>query len=203
MYTVVLTGGIGSGKSAASDYFATLGITVIDADVISRELVQPGSPALMQIVTTFGDDLLQPDGSLARAKLRTRIFQDADARAQLEAILHPAIRCEMLQQHARATGPYVLLVIPLWPTSQATYPADRVLLIDVPVTVQRARIQQRDQISADAASQIIASQCSRADYLAAADDVIRNTGTLAALHQTIDQYHLRYLHYSTPLSTNT
>lgn len=197
MYTVVLTGRIGSGKSAASDYFRTLGIAVIDADVISRKLVRPGSPALRQIIAAFGRDLLQPDGYLARTKLRTRIFQDASARAQLEAILHPAICHEILQQHARTTGPYVILVIPLWPTSQADYPADRVLLIDVPTETQIARIRKRDQISATAAVQIINSQPSQADYLAAADDVIQNTDTLAALHQAIDQYHARYLHDST------
>ncbi len=203
MYTVVLTGGIGSGKSAASDYFRTLGVAVADADVISRELVRPGRPALAQIVTTLGRDLLQPDGSLARARLRSRIFQDTAARAQLEAILHPAIRRTMLQQCAAATSPYVVLVIPLWPTSQADYPADRVLLIDVPVEIQIARIQQRDQISATAAAQIVASQSSRTDYLATADDIIQNVDTLTALHQTLYQYHTRYLHYATPSSTNT
>ena len=197
MYTVILTGGIGSGKSAASDYFRTLDITVIDADVVSRKLVRPGSPALTQIVTTFGSDLLQPDGSLARAKLRARIFQDAVARTQLEAILHPAIHRDMLQQHGEASGPYVILVIPLWPASQFEYPADRVLLIDVPVKTQIARIQQRDQASTTAAAQIIASQRSRTDYLAVADDVIQNTGSLHALHRTIDHYHTRYLHYAT------
>ncbi len=203
MYTVVLTGGIGSGKSAASDYFRTLGVAVTDADVISRELVRPGSPALARIVATLGRDLLQPDGSLARARLRTRIFQDATARTQLESILHPAIRHAMLQQRAEATGPYIVLVIPLWPTTQAGYPADRVLLIDAPVATQIARIQQRDQISATAAAQIVASQSNRTDYLATADDIIQNTDTLAVLHQTIDQYHTRYLHYSTPSSINT
>jgi len=203
MYTVILTGGIGSGKSAASDYFRTLGVTVIDTDVISRELVCPGSRALTQIAATFGHDLLQPDGSLARARLRTHIFQDATARAQLEAILHPAIRRKILQRHARATGPYVVLVIPLWPTSQSEYPADRVLLIDVPTETRIARIQQRDQIAAAAAAQIIASQRSRADYLATADDVIQNTGILADLHQAIDQYHARYLHYSSLSSAHT
>ncbi len=193
MFTVVLTGGIGSGKSAASEYFADLGASVIDADVISRELVVPNSPALQQIVAVFGAQVLTEDGSLDRAALRDQVFRDPSERTKLEAILHPLIRQRMLQQRAVATGPYVIFVIPLWSAEQTGYPVDRVLLIDVPIDVQIARVQQRDHINAAAINRMLASQSSRAARLAVADDVILNTGTSAELGQAVQRLHAGYV----------
>lgn len=193
MFTVVLTGGIGSGKSAASEYFADLGASVIDADVISRELVVPNSPALQQIVAVFGAQVLTEDGSLDRAALRDQVFRDPSERTKLEAILHPLIRQRMLQQRAAATGPYVIFVIPLWSAEQTGYPVDRVLLIDVPIDVQIARVQQRDQIDTAAVNRVLASQSSRAARLAVADDVILNTGTSAELGQAVQRLHAGYV----------
>ena len=193
MFTVVLTGGIGSGKSAASEYFADLGASVIDADVISRELVVPNSPALQQIVAVFGAQVLTEDGSLDRAALRDRVFRDPSERTKLEAILHPLIRQRMLQRRAAATGPYVIFVIPLWSADQTDYPVDRVLLIYVPIEVQIARVQQRDQIDTAAVNRVLASQSSRATRLAVADDVILNTGTSAELQQAVQRLHAGYM----------
>ena len=193
MFTVVLTGGIGSGKSAASEYFADLGASVIDADVISRELVVPNSPALQQIVAVFGAQVLTEDGSLDRAALRDRVFRDPYERTKLEAILHPLIRQRMLQRRAAATGPYVIFVIPLWSADQTDYPVDRVLLIYVPIEVQIARVQQRDQIDTAAVNRVLASQSSRATRLAVADDVILNTGTSAELQQAVQRLHAGYM----------
>ena len=193
MFTVVLTGGVGSGKSAASAYFADLGVSIIDADLVSRDLVIPGSPALQQIVAAFGHQVLTLDGTLDRAMLRDRIFREPSERARLEAILHPLIRQGILQQHAAATEPYAMLVIPLWPVDQAQYPVDRVLLIDVPTEVQIARVQQRDQLDAAAVDRMLASQCSRAARLAVADDVILNTGSSADLEVAVQAQHAIYL----------
>lgn len=193
MFTVVLTGGIGSGKSMASALFADLGVSIIDADLVSREVVKLGSPALHHIVETFGEQMLKADGTLDRTALRDRIFREPAERAKLETILHPLIRQGILQQHAAAAGPYVILVIPLWPTDSAQYPVNRVLLIDVPTDVQIARIQQRDQLDVAAAQRILASQCSRAVRLAAADDVILNTGTTVELQQAVQKFHMIYM----------
>lgn len=192
-YTVVLTGGIGSGKSVASAQFAALGVSVIDADVVSRALVKPGSSALQQIITAFGPNYLTPSGTLDRAALRQRIFQQPVDRRTLEAILHPLIRQRIQDLRALAKGSYVMLVIPLWHQNPDDYPADRVLLIDVPPAVQIARVQQRDQANPADVEQIMRSQSSREALQAAADDIILNVGTLAELQQAVREQHARYL----------
>ncbi|HHJ16424.1 MAG TPA: dephospho-CoA kinase [Gammaproteobacteria bacterium] len=187
-----LTGGIGSGKSEASRHFASLGATVIDTDIIARELVEPGQPALAKIVETFGDDMLDADGHLDRARLRDRVFADSAQRAQLEAILHPSIRARAIALSEQAAGPYCVLVIPLLAETGADYPLDRVLVIDTPVSLQRERIAARDGLSAADIEAVLASQASRAQRLAIADDIIVNDAGRARLRSEIERLHDRY-----------
>lgn len=193
MFTVALTGGIGSGKTAASHIFAELGATIIDADVVSRELVKPGRPALKMIIQEFGEDLLDSYGELDRSLLRRRVFSKPDRRHRLESILHPLIRDTMWQQAKQANAPYVMLVIPLLYENQAHYPVNRILLIDVPVAMQRSRVKERDQLKNDEIDRILASQSSREQRLQLADDVIHNTGTLLDLKNAVNRRHHYYL----------
>lgn len=192
-FKVGLTGGIGSGKTAASDRFAQLGVSVIDTDLLSRALVEPGQPALAEIARTFGRDLLDPSGRLDRAALRRRVFADPSQRRRLEAILHPRIRDAMLARADAADGPYVICVIPLLVETGQQALVDRVLVIDSPPELQRQRVAARDSIDTDAVDAILASQVDRATRLAAADDVIVNDGDLGKLHAGIDAMHRRYL----------
>lgn len=188
-----LTGGIGSGKSAASDAFAALGATVIDTDLLSRELVEPGQPALAEIVAEFGTGMLDADGHLDRGQLRERVFADSAARKRLEDILHPRIRTEMLQRAGRADAAYVVFVIPLlFETGQQTL-VDRVLLIDVPEAVQRSRVADRDGLDAAQIDAVLAAQTDRETRLRLADDVICNDGSLDELHDAVRVLHQRYL----------
>jgi dephospho-CoA kinase len=188
-----LTGGIGSGKSAASDHFARLGAAVIDTDLLSRELVEPGQPALDEIVGTFGARVLAPDGRLDRTRLRDLVFRDPAARRRLEAILHPKIRELMLIRAAGVDAPYVVFVIPLLLETGQQGLVDRVLLIDVPEAVQRARVTARDGSDAAQIERIIASQTDRATRLAGADDVILNDGSIGDLRAAVENLHRRYL----------
>ncbi len=193
-----LTGGIGSGKSAASDAFAALGATVIDTDLLSRELVEPGRPALAEIVAEFGTEMLDPGGRLDRGRLRERVFADSAARERLEDILHPRIRDEMLQRAERADAAYVVFVIPLlFETGQQTL-VDRVLLIDVPEAVQRSRVADRDGLDAAQIDAVLAAQTDRATRLRLADDVICNDGSLDELQDAVRALHRRYLQLATP-----
>lgn len=193
MFTVALTGGIGSGKTAASHIFAELGAAIIDADVVSRELVKPGRPALTLILDAFGEDLLDSYGELDRSLLRRRVFSKPEKRHQLEGIMHPLIRDAMWQQAKQIDAPYVMLVIPLLYENQAHYPVNRTLLIDVPVAMQRARVRERDQLRTDEIDRILASQSSREQRLQLADDVIHNTGTLDDLRHAVNRRHHYYL----------
>ncbi len=192
-YIVAVTGGIASGKSAVTAQFERLGVPVIDADLIARELVEPGQPALAEIVGRFGAEVLEADGRLDRRQLRQRIFNDVEARRQLEAILHPRIRERM---HERAEGldvPYVVLAIPLL-TASSRYPfIDRVLVVDVPESLQIARLTQRDGVDEAAARSALSAQIGRAERLALADDVLDNSSTLEALASEVAQLHARYL----------
>lgn len=190
---VGLTGGIGSGKSAASARFAALGAEVIDTDLISRELVEPGQPALAEIVSAFGDAVLDTDGQLDRAALRARVFADPQARRQLERILHPRIRETMLARAAATTAPYAVLVIPLLAETGQQNLVDRVLVIDVPQALQRERVGARDGLDATQLDRVLAAQADRATRLALADDVICNDRDLAALHAAVDTLHRQYL----------
>jgi dephospho-CoA kinase len=188
-----LTGGIASGKSTVTQRFAELGVPVIDADVASRRVVEPGTPGLARVVERFGADVLA-DGQLDRRALRNLIFKDSSLRQALDAILHPLIRAEMEREAAQAQAPYVVMAIPLLVEGGSSAKrVDRVLVVDADETLQIQRLQARDGSSEQQARAILASQASRAARLAAADDVLLNTGTVAELRQAVDRLHEQYL----------
>ena len=193
MFRVGLTGGIASGKTAVANSFATHGVPVIDTDVIAREVVEPGQPALATVVDAFGTGVLAADGRLDRPRLRERIFGDAEARRRLEAILHPAIRAEMERQSRAAGGSYQVLVIPLLVEGGRRDHIDRVLVVDVPEATQIERLVRRDGVSRDQADAALRAQASRDARLAFADDVIENAGDLAALEKRVAKLHGDYL----------
>lgn len=190
---VGLTGGIASGKSTVSQLFAALGVAVIDADLVSREVVEPGSPLLTQVFDLFGAQLRRADGSLDRAALRQLVFTDMAKRQQLEALLHPAIQSRSEQLAARATGTYQIHVIPLLVETQAEGRYDRVLVVDCPEELQFARLLARDGTEPAQARAMLATQASRMARLAVADDVILNDGQSAALIPKVAALHQRYL----------
>ena len=193
MLIVGLTGGIGSGKTAASDYFKVLGIDVIDADLASRVVVEPGQPALAAIAEHFGSDVLLANGELNRAALREKIFTDPQQKQWLESLLHPLIGAEIDRQLAAVTSPYALFVSPLLLETQQSGRCDRIIVVDVDVDTQVKRATSRDNNSEAMIRNIINSQMSRADRLSRADDIVTNSGSLAELHQQIDRLHQRYL----------
>ncbi len=187
-----LTGGIGSGKSEVARLFAELGAPVIDTDVIARELVEPGQPALQEITNTFGSDILDADGRLDRAQLRARVFEDPEKRRRLEAILHPRIRARALELADAADVPYCLLVIPLLVETGNDYPLDRVLVVDAPEATRIARVEARDALPPEQIQSILASQASREQRLAIADDVIVNDAGLDQLREAVKQLDQQY-----------
>lgn len=194
-YAVGLTGGIASGKSAAAERFAALGVDVVDADDVARAVVAPGSPGLAQVVDAFGTGVLDATGALDRRRMRERIFDDPAARRSLESIVHPLVRLQMLAAIEAAAGPYAVAAIPLLAEGggRAAYPwIDRILVIDVNAMTQRERVMRRDAIDASLADRMIAAQASRSRRLAIADDVVVNDGTLEALHVQIDALDRRY-----------
>lgn len=180
-YCVVLTGGIASGKSECARRFAALGASVIDADVVARELVAPGTPALDEIAGVFGAHMLDATGSLERAAMRALVFGDDVARKKLEAILHPRVRAEMRARAQVATGPYALLVVPLYVESGGYDFVDRVCVVDLPREVQLARAIARDRMTPSLAEAMLDAQATREQRLAVADDVIDNSGARDAL----------------------
>lgn len=182
---VGLTGGVASGKTAVADAFAALGVPVLDADAIAREVVAPGRPALAGIVDAFGPGVLDALGALDRRALRERIFRDPDARRRLESLLHPAIWQELDRQSAAAGGAYQVLVIPLLVETGATGAVDRVLVVDCPVETQLARLAERDGETEAAGRAMLAAQATRAARLAAAHDVLVNDGTLEELRHKV------------------
>jgi len=192
-YTVALTGGIGSGKSTVANAFADLGINVIDADIIARQVVEPGTPALQSIVSHFGDALRLHDGSLNRRQLRERIFANPAEKSWLNALLHPLIQQETQRQMQQATSPYVLWVVPLLVENQLWKKADRVLVVDVSEETQLQRTMQRDNVSEAHARQILAAQVTREQRLAVADDVIDNNGAPDAIALDVARLHDSYL----------
>ncbi|MBQ0713704.1 dephospho-CoA kinase [Paraperlucidibaca wandonensis] len=188
-----VSGGIGSGKTAATDHFQTLGIDVIDADIVAREIVQIGESALADIAEHFGQNVLQADGTLNRAVLREIVFADPAQRKALEAITHPAIRQRLHEQCMAAQSPYAILASPLlWESGQAAL-TQRSLLIDASEATQLARASQRDGVSEAQIRAIMAAQWTREQRLAAADDVISNEGSVAELQQQINDIHQTYL----------
>jgi len=193
-YVVGLTGGIGSGKSAAADEFARLGATVVDTDAIAHELTRAGGAAIAEVRRAFGDRCIAADGAMDREKVRALVFGDPAAKKQLEAILHPLIRAESERRIAAAAGPYVVHVVPLLVESgDFRRRVQRVLVVDCPETIQVERVQSRSKLAAEQVRAIIASQAPRAARLAAADDVIDNSGTIAALRKQVAELHARYL----------
>jgi dephospho-CoA kinase len=194
MLRIGLTGGIASGKSAAAAVFAELGVPVIDSDVIAREVVAPGSPGLAAIRARFGEGVLQADGQLDRRALRAQVFADPTARRELEALTHPLIRQRMATLSAVAGGPYQIHAIPLLVEGGAKRPGlDRVLVIDCPEEIQVARVMARDRVDEASARAVLAAQASRAQRLAAADDVIVNDQGLETLREAVITLHQRYL----------
>jgi dephospho-CoA kinase len=190
-----LTGGIASGKSTVTQRFAELGVPVIDADVASRKVVEPGRPGLAQIVQRFGVGVIDEGGRLDRRALRNLIFKDSSLRQDLDAILHPLIRAEMEAEAAEAKAPYLVMAIPLLVEGgRAAKRVDRVLVVDADETLQIQRLQARDGSSEEQARAILASQATREARIAAADDVLLNTGTVAELRQAVDRLHEQYLH---------
>ncbi|GIX36503.1 MAG: dephospho-CoA kinase [Lysobacteraceae bacterium] len=189
---VAITGGIASGKSAAGRMFEELGRTLIDADAVARELVEPGQPALAEIRACFGEGVLLPDGRLDRRALRRRVFDDPDARRKLERILHPRIREVLRARSLAASGPYVLVAVPLLVESQGYDWVERILLIDVPEALQLARVMERDRIGPAEARAVLAAQASRAARWAVATDVIVNDGSLADLRRMVLALDLRW-----------
>lgn len=197
MYIIGLTGGIGSGKTAASDYFAqTYDIDVVDADIVAREVVMQGQPALDAIIKHFGQNLLLEDGSLNRAALRQIIFADSEQRKILESITHPAIRAMIQHKLNMSTSAYTLLVSPLLFESGQYQFARRNLVIDVSEDVQWQRASMRDNVSAEQIKQIMAAQLSREQRLKRADDIVVNNGDLTYLHLQLDALHQKYLQQS-------
>jgi len=196
-FRVALTGGIASGKSTVANLFAELGVPLIDTDVIAREVVEPGRPALAAIVAAFGPGVLDAQGCLDRRRMRERIFADPAAKQRLEAILHPAIRAEMERQSRMAGGRYQVLVIPLLAESGRRDHVDRVLLVDVPEALQVERLALRDGVSREQAQAALNAQATRAERLAIADDVIQNAGRVDELKQQVRALHEKYLQFAT------
>ena len=188
-----LTGGIASGKSTVAGRFMELGVPVIDADAAARAVVAPGTAGLAQVLQRFGRGVAAENGELDRPALRELIFRDPASRRDLEAILHPLIRADIEQSAERAVGPYVVMAIPLLVEGGRSARVDRILVVDVDEAVQLQRVRARDGGTEEQARAILASQVSRSARLAAADDVLANTGTVADLRRAVDQLHERYL----------
>jgi dephospho-CoA kinase len=193
MFTVALTGGIASGKSAVERRFAQFGVDIVDADRVAREVIAAATPGLGEIIEAFGPGVIGADGELDRKAMRERVFADAGARARLEAIIHPRVREAMRERARSARGAYVLLVIPLFVESGDYAWVDRVLVIDVPREVQRSRLIARDGISAELAESMLDAQATREQRLAVADDVIDNSADLDALDAVVETLHHKYL----------
>jgi dephospho-CoA kinase len=191
---VGLTGGIGSGKSAAADAFAGLGATVVDTDAIAHELTAPGGTAMPHIASLFGDAFVSPSGALDRAKMRERVFSDPAAKQALEGLLHPMIRDESTRRIRESRGPYVVHVVPLLVESKDYRSrVQRVLVVDAPEEQQIERVMRRSRLPEDEVRAIMRTQASRAERLAAADDVIDNSGTVDALRKQVAALHGKYL----------
>lgn len=196
-YTVGVTGGIGSGKSTVANLFAELGIVIVDADVIAREVVAPGEPVLDAIGAYFGPEVIAADGSLNRALMRERIFENTAYRHWLEALLHPLIRERMLVECQNARSAYCLLVVPLLVENKLTDLCDRVLVVDASAEVQIARSVRRDNSNAAQIKAIMATQASREQRLNAADDVLDNNDRdLTQIKAAVLQLHEQYLELS-------
>jgi dephospho-CoA kinase len=193
-YAVALTGGVASGKTTVARAFEEHGVAVHDADIAAREVVLPGLPAHREIVAAFGDDVVQPDGRLDRRALRQRIFDDTAARKRLEAIIHPRVAQWFTARVAHERGAYCILAIPLLAETWPAYAwVDRVAVVDVDEATQLRRLVHRDGITEALARDMIASQATREQRRAIADDLIDNSGTPEAARARVDALHRRYL----------
>ena len=199
VFRVGLTGGIASGKSTVASLFGALSVPVIDTDLIAREVVAPGTPGLTAVIGAFGPDVLQPDGTLDRRRLRDLAFATTQRRQQLETILHPRIRERMESLCASAGGPYQVLVIPLLIESNLEARVDRVLVVDCSESIQRARLRVRDGESSAGADRLLAAQVNRATRLSQGDDVVVNEGTRDELQRRVQELHGNYLHFAAGL----
>lgn len=193
MPIIGLTGGIGSGKTAASNFFSDLGIQIIDADVIARQALQKDSPLLPELFEHFGEVIKEPDGQLNRAKLRELVFNDPAQKEWLEQRVHPNVKKRVVEALQHASGPYTILSSPLLIESGQNQLVDRLLVIDVPESTQLQRACQRDNNTVELIKKIMAQQISREQRLALADDIINNTGDLNTLQKQVAQLHLHYL----------
>ena len=189
---VALTGGLASGKSSVARQFEEIGVPVIDADVVTRQLVEPGTPALAEIVEAFGAGVLDEQGRIDRARMRERIFGDDRDRKKLESILHPRVRDAMRAFAASSDAPYVLFVIPLLVETNQAHEMDRVIVVDAPRALQVARAAARDGSPPETIAAMLDSQATRADRLGVADAVIENATDLASLRERVDAVHREY-----------
>jgi dephospho-CoA kinase len=192
-FRVGLTGGIASGKSTAAKFFGALGVPIIDTDQLARDVVEPGQPPLERLVERFGASILTPDGHLDRPALRTIVFSDPKARADLEALTHPAIGAAVEIRSAEAGGIYQILVIPLLVEKSLGSQLDRVLVVDCDEDLQIRRLQARDGSTLEQARAILNVQTSRSARLKAAHDVIKNDGDMSAVRDQVATLHVRYL----------
>ncbi|MBD9359088.1 dephospho-CoA kinase [Methylomonas fluvii] len=193
MLKIGLTGGIGSGKSTVCRLFAEFGVPIVDADLIARQLVETGQPALSLIAKSFGQQMLNQDGSLNRARLRDAVFTDADKKRELDGIMHPLVYAQIAAEVNTLTADYCIIAVPLLLESKNPYVVDRVLLIDCPVDVQIARVTARDKLTRQQVQAIIDSQMSRQDRLSKADDVIENIAGPEQLAEQVKRLHNSYI----------
>ena len=193
MLIIGLTGGIGSGKSAVSDKFKSLGITVVDADVAARTVVEPGQPALAEIERHFGSNILNQAGVLDRAQLREIMASDSEERVWLESVLHPKIGEQIAKELNESTSPYTIYVAPLLLETNSQKMCSRVLVVDVPKEIQIQRTAERDKVSEIQIEKIVAVQMEREERLEKADDVLVNTGTIKELEEQVVKLHQKYL----------
>ena len=192
-FRVGLTGGIASGKSTAAQFFAAFGVPILDSDQIARDVVEPGQPPLERLVARFGASILTPDGHLDRPALRDIVFSDPRARADLEALTHPAIGAAMEARSAGAGGPYQILIIPLLVEKNLGSHVDRVLVVDCDEALQLRRLHERDGSTPEQARAILDAQAPRAERLRAADDVISNDADVGSVQEQVAALHARYL----------
>ena len=193
MLIIGLTGGIGSGKSVASDKFKSLGIVVVDADVASRTVVEPGKPALKEIQDHFGSGIITAEGKLDRNKLREIIATDAKERKWLESVLHPKIGEQITKEISESTSVYTLFVAPLLLETNSQEMCSRVVVVDVPKDVQIQRTAKRDKVSSNQVEQMVAAQMKREKRLEKADDILLNNGTIEDLEKQVEELHKKYI----------
>lgn len=199
-FVVGLTGGIGSGKSAAAEAFAALGVSVVDTDAIAHELTAAGGAAMPALVAAFGAEVAAADGALDRGRMRRLVFADPAARGRLEGILHPLIRALSAERCRLAGSPYVILAVPLLVESGAYRErCDRIVAVDCPESLQISRVMTRNGLGEAEVRAIMATQASRAERLAVADDVIANDGDLANLEMQVGELHRKYLQLSSQI----